>query len=82
MDKAAVPPQTGPMNCDPVTLEIVRGAIRAAQAEMEALIEPARMPPMSEKCAQPMTKPQRLPSWKTGASSTWSLECEIAPREP
>ena len=25
--------------CDPVTLEIVRGAIRAAQAEMEALIE-------------------------------------------
>ena len=27
--------------CDPVTLEIVRGAIRAAQAEMEALIERA-----------------------------------------
>ena len=25
--------------CDPVTLEIVRGAVRAAQAEMEALIE-------------------------------------------
>jgi N-methylhydantoinase B len=25
--------------CDPVTLEIVRGAIRAAQAEMEALLE-------------------------------------------
>ena len=25
--------------CDPVTLEIVRGAIRATQAEMEALIE-------------------------------------------
>ncbi len=25
--------------CDPVTLEIVRGAITAAQAEMEALIE-------------------------------------------
>ncbi|MBN9062493.1 MAG: methylhydantoinase [Rhizobiales bacterium 65-9] len=25
--------------CDPVTLEIIRGAIRAAQAEMEALIE-------------------------------------------
>ncbi len=25
--------------CDPITLEIVRGAIRAAQAEMEALIE-------------------------------------------
>ena len=28
-----------PRACDPVTLEIVRGAIRAAQAEMEALIE-------------------------------------------
>src|SRR5260370_14905662 len=25
--------------CDPVTLEIIRGAIRAAQAEMEALLE-------------------------------------------
>ena len=25
--------------CDPVTLEILRGAIRAAQAEMEALLE-------------------------------------------
>ena len=28
-----------PGACDPVTLEIVRGAVRAAQAEMEALIE-------------------------------------------
>ena len=28
-----------PSACDPVTLEIVRGAVRAAQAEMEALIE-------------------------------------------
>ncbi len=27
------------MTCDPVTLEIIRGAIRAAQAEMEALLE-------------------------------------------
>ena len=25
--------------CDPITLEIIRGAIRAAQAEMEALLE-------------------------------------------
>src|SRR3981189_3741875 len=25
--------------CDPVTLEIIRGAVRAAQAEMEALLE-------------------------------------------
>src|SRR5690348_3121286 len=25
--------------CDPVTLEIIRGAIRAGQAEMEALLE-------------------------------------------
>ena len=27
------------MICDPVTLEIIRGAVRAAQAEMEALLE-------------------------------------------
>ena len=32
------PAPTGPV-CDPVTLEIVRGAITAAQSEMEALIE-------------------------------------------
>src|SRR3984893_6718664 len=32
-------PRPQPTTCDPVTLEIVRGAIRAAQAEMEALIE-------------------------------------------
>ncbi|MHB2168584.1 hydantoinase B/oxoprolinase family protein [Alsobacter sp. R-9] len=31
--------RAGAGRCDPVTLEIVRGAIRAAQAEMEALIE-------------------------------------------
>jgi len=34
----AVTPAPAP-DCDPVTLEIVRGAIRAVQAEMEALIE-------------------------------------------
>lgn len=28
-----------PKTCDPVTLEIIRGAIRAAQSEMEALLE-------------------------------------------
>ncbi|GJD53030.1 Acetophenone carboxylase delta subunit [Methylobacterium crusticola] len=32
-------PSTEAAACDPVTLEIVRGAIRSAQAEMEALIE-------------------------------------------
>lgn len=33
-------PVTSPLPlCDPVTLEIIRGAIRAAQAEMEALLE-------------------------------------------
>src|SRR5580704_14122335 len=33
-------PQTASSGiCDPVTLEIIRGAIRAAQAEMEALLE-------------------------------------------
>jgi N-methylhydantoinase B len=31
--------------CDPVTLEIVRGALRAAQGEMEALIERTAMSP-------------------------------------
>jgi N-methylhydantoinase B len=34
-----------PGACDPVTLEIVRGAIRAAQAEMEALIERTSISP-------------------------------------
>src|ERR1700757_225069 len=37
MPRSTEPP-TEPL-CDPVTLEIVRGAVRAAQAEMEALIE-------------------------------------------
>src|SRR3984893_10743785 len=32
-------PETASSICDPVTLEIIRGAIRAAQAEMEALLE-------------------------------------------
>ena len=30
-------------HCDPVTLEIIRGASRAAQAEMEALLERTAM---------------------------------------
>ena len=34
-----------PAVCDPVTLEIVRGALRAAQSEMEALIERTAMSP-------------------------------------
>ncbi|MBX9596373.1 MAG: hydantoinase B/oxoprolinase family protein [Roseomonas sp.] len=34
---------TTPRPCNPVTLEIIRGAIRAAQAEMEALIERTAM---------------------------------------
>jgi N-methylhydantoinase B len=39
-DRAAVPALPDrDIRCDPVKLEIVRGAIRAAQAEMEALIE-------------------------------------------
>ena len=33
------------VTCDPVTLEIVRGALRAAQGEMEALIERTAMSP-------------------------------------
>ena len=31
--------------CDPVTLEIIRGAIRAVQAEMEALLERTAISP-------------------------------------
>jgi N-methylhydantoinase B len=38
-EAAAPGPSETSVRCDPVTLEIVRGAIRAAQAEMEALIE-------------------------------------------
>ena len=30
---------TAPPTCDPITLEIIQGAIQAAQGEMEALIE-------------------------------------------
>jgi hypothetical protein len=33
--------------CDPITLEIVRGALRATQSEMEALIERAAMQQVS-----------------------------------
>ena len=33
--------------CDPVTLEIIRGAIRAAQAEMEALLERTERTPLA-----------------------------------
>ena len=38
MDQMQTLPLRAPA-CDPVTLEIIRGAIRAAQAEMEALLE-------------------------------------------
>ncbi len=34
---------TSTTTCDPVTLEIIRGAARAAQAEMEALLERTAM---------------------------------------
>lgn len=40
MDSAAPGP------CDPVTLEIVKGSVRAAQAEMEALLERTAMSPV------------------------------------
>src|SRR5262249_40998522 len=44
---AAAKPQAGPQlaACDPVTREIVRGALRAIQSEMEALIERTAMSP-------------------------------------
>ena len=45
-------------------------------------IEPGRSPPISEKCAQPITNAQRSPSWNTGARNTWSLEWDTAPRLP
>jgi hypothetical protein len=68
----------------PASISLVGGTMMPSwkMSVVSGLIEPARSPPMSEKCAQPITKPQRRPSWKTGASSTWSLECETAPREP
>ena len=37
--KSALPAEEEARVCDPVTLEIIRGAIAAAQAEMEALLE-------------------------------------------
>ncbi|MBM3526048.1 MAG: hydantoinase B/oxoprolinase family protein, partial [Alphaproteobacteria bacterium] len=42
---ASLPAATAAPLCDPVTLEIVRGALRAAQSEMEALIERTAMSP-------------------------------------
>jgi N-methylhydantoinase B len=41
---AVAPPLTDRV-CDPITLEIVRGALRATQSEMEALIERTAMSP-------------------------------------
>jgi N-methylhydantoinase B len=38
-------PTAGNAVCDPITLEIVRGALRATQSEMEALIERTAMSP-------------------------------------
>jgi hypothetical protein len=43
--------------------------------------EPARMPPMSLKCAQLCVKAASRPSANTGATNTWSGECETAPLE-
>src|SRR5437763_12764563 len=37
--------KTAPAACDPVTLQIVRGALRAIQGEMEAVIERTAMSP-------------------------------------
>ncbi len=39
LTEPAPAPPPAPSACDPVTLEILRGAVRAAQAEMEALLE-------------------------------------------
>jgi hypothetical protein len=68
----------------PASISLVGGTMMPSwkMSVVSGLIDPARRPPMSEKCAQPMTKPQRRPSWNTGARSTWSLECDMAPREP
>lgn len=38
-------PDEPPATCDPVTVEIIRGALRAIQSEMEALIERTAMSP-------------------------------------
>jgi N-methylhydantoinase B len=42
---AAMAERAGAGRCDPVTLEIVRGSLRAIQGEMEALIERTAMSP-------------------------------------
>lgn len=45
LDAAAKPSVPQQATCDPVTLQIVRGALRAVQSEMEALIERTAMSP-------------------------------------
>lgn len=45
MNDVAIVPAARQRACDPVTLEIVRGALRATQSEMEALIERTAMSP-------------------------------------
>ena len=68
----------------PASISLVGGTMMPSwkMSVVSGLIDPARRPPTSAKCAQLITKAQRRPSWNTGASSTWSFECEIAPREP
>ena len=43
--------------------------------------EPGRMPPISLKCAQDCAKAASSPSANTGATNTWSGECDTAPFE-
>jgi N-methylhydantoinase B len=45
MNDLAVIADTAEGTCDPITLEIIRGALRATQSEMEALIERTAMSP-------------------------------------
>ncbi len=62
--------------CDPVTLEIIRGAIAAGQAEMEALLErtaiarsSARRRISTPRCSTPMASWRWAPTCRSSATS-------------
>jgi hypothetical protein len=64
--------------CDPITLEIVRGALRATQSEMEALIEQ----PQSEKdvmagagCSCSKCAAQRQSAFGAKRKRTFEVSC-------
>ena len=56
----------------PAAISFVGGTMMPSwkMSVASGLIDPGRMPPISAKCAQPMTKATRRPSRKTGARKT------------